>query len=202
MKAFKGANIVMGDQNIPETVATPQNPAPSPTARQSLPRVESEGAIAAYANFRSDLLASRKADAAMLWSGADSDRSGARQSSACRPMESFGLAPRTARRLKYGPFQNQVYVYVGDISALGESNDLYLVISNTSWPASGTTDPSAVRRSYDGYKGQKKSLAFQKRGDSLDFEYGGRKYRLTISQIYIALFGANKITVEICELGG
>ncbi len=203
IKAFKGANTVIDEPNIPEKVETPQNLAPRPTARLRMPRFESEGAIAAYANFSIETLAPREAVAAtLLWSGAGSRPSGVLQSSSCKQVEYFGLASRNTRRLKYEPFKNQVYVYVGDIGALGYGNDLYLVISDKPWPASGVTDPREVRRSYDAYKGQKKALTFQKLGDSLDFEYGGRKYRLTISQIYIAVFGSNKIAVEICERGG
>lgn len=118
----------------------------------------------------------------------------------CRKVESFGLEQRHIQRLKYESFQKKVFVYVGDIHTFKNTN-LYIFTADTGWQDSGYIKESDFLRRYDAISGDKKLLLkVERRGDSVEFDCSGQKYRLIVNGLYKVLLGADKISVEICEL--
>jgi hypothetical protein len=119
------------------------------------------------------------------------------QAGGCDKVESFGLEEYHARQLKYDPFQRGAYVYVGDIRAFGDT-DLYLAFGKPGFlPDSGKISESE----FDQKAGpNKKHLGVGHSGASVDFEDHGNSYRLTVTNIYLSIFGTNKIAVSICEM--
>ncbi|MCI0336793.1 MAG: hypothetical protein L0226_04405 [Acidobacteria bacterium] len=117
----------------------------------------------------------------------------------CQIVESFGLTQRSIRRLQYKPFQNQVFVYVGDIHYFGASSLYVFTDKSDAWPATASIPESEVQKRID-KSSSKEILRFKRTGQELYFGYGGKRYRLTVKQIYSVLFGADKIAVEICEM--
>ena len=126
---------------------------------------------------------------------------GPTQSMACEKVESFGLAEQNIRRLKFGAFQNEFYVYLGNVNSAGGTNTLYLLTSSSpnSWPESGEPQEKAFQRRFIKHQEWKTDFSFQRSGDSVDFRAEGRTFRLTISSIYSALIGPNSVAIEICE---
>jgi hypothetical protein len=122
----------------------------------------------------------------------------------CEKVESFGLQQKNIRRLKYGAFQNKLYVYVGSVSSFGGMNNIYLLSSGASgsWPESGTMEEKDLQQRFNSAREWKRQASFQKSGDYIDFSFDGRSYRLTVSRIYSPLFGTNSVAIEICQQRG
>ena len=98
------------------------------------------------------------------------------QSAACEIREAFGLAEHQSRQLKYERFRGIVWVGVNEISTLKGSN-VYLTVGEN-----------------------RRNFKAQKKGESLDFAFDGRRYRLIVAEIYAALVGPSKLAFQVCEL--
>lgn len=120
------------------------------------------------------------------------------QNSNCEKIESFGLEQYKVRTLKYHKFRGEVYVYVGDIRTFG-GTDLYLAIGKVSL-STGTGEISESEFLGRVGSSNKLKLNFKRKGASMEFDYLGMRYRLTVTNIYIAIFGTDKIAVDICEI--
>ena len=116
----------------------------------------------------------------------------------CQKVEGFTLKQNSIRRLKYANFQNQVYVYLGDIETFQNSNLYIFSDDSNAWPSSGYMKESKFNRRI-GSK-DKKILRFMKKNVSVIFEHGRDKYRLTIVDIYNILLGQDRAIVEICQI--
>jgi hypothetical protein len=121
----------------------------------------------------------------------------------CPVVESFGLDQRNIRRLKFEPFQGRVFVYVGDVhSVLWKTTKLFIVIGEgDSWPSSGKIEEADFYRRFNKIPNKNKVvLEVHRSGELTFFAYAGRRYRLTVTEVYAVLLGADKISIEICEL--
>src|SRR5947209_5126186 len=109
------------------------------------------------------------------------------QAGRCEKVESFGLEQYHLRSLKYAQFQGGVYLYVGDIRTFGDT-DLYLTFGKRGFlPEAGEMSESEFIEKVGSNK--KQHLSVNHSGTSTDFEYRGIEYRLTVTDIYTAIFG-------------
>jgi hypothetical protein len=123
----------------------------------------------------------------------------------CSAVESFGLEQRDIRQLKFEPFQGRVYVYVGDVhSVLWKPTKVFVVIGEKdSWPSSGQLKESEFYRRFNRISDKNKAyLEVHRSGEAMSFSYAGRRYRLTVTEVYAVLLGVDKIAIEICEMPG
>ena len=91
-------------------------------------------------------------------------------SDGCEIKEAFGLEEHQSRQLRYAQFRGAVFVGVNDIY------DIYLKIDQN-----------------------QSDLKVKQKGDYFDFGYDGRRYRLTVTEIYSAILGRSKLAFEVCE---
>jgi hypothetical protein len=92
-------------------------------------------------------------------------------SEGCDIKEAFGLEEHQSRQLQYAPFRGSVFVGVNGIY------DIYLKIDQN-----------------------QRDLKVKQKGEYFDFNYGGRRYRLTVTGIYAAMLGRSKLSFSVCEL--
>ncbi len=128
--------------------------------------------------------------------------SNAAQKPGCQIVESFGLDQRNIRRLKYAGFQNSVCLYVGDIHYTWySSTSVHIVVSNPEALPTGGMSPSDFSKRISGIgDGNRWTLNVGKQGDSTQFTFNGKSYRVTVKGVYASIFGTDKIGVEICEM--
>lgn len=128
--------------------------------------------------------------------------SNAAQKPGCQIVESFGLDQRNIRRLKYEKFQNSICLYVGDIHYTWyDPTTVYIVVSSPEALPTGGMNPSEFGKRVGGIgDGNKWILKAGKQGDSTQFAFNGKNYRVTVKGIYASLLGTDKIAVEICEM--
>lgn len=187
-KAFLGFDTTLTTPSIQEEVKKPEKPNLS-GAQGSLPQAgqrADEVAVIRKVGWGPEPAASLTTFAA-----------GPPQEVPCQKVESFGLEQYNVRKLKYERFRGEVFVYAGDVRALFGGTDVYVIIGKAPLPDDGQVSESDIEKA-SSFIARKGSI--KRRGDSIDFEHLGRKYRLTVTRIYTAVFGADKLAVSICEV--
>jgi len=183
--------ILYQDAKVDEYVKPVDSPKPpaSPTGQQ---RNLSDGALVGV-NY--------SPHTEMTLVPAASPGSNAAQKEGCQVVESFGLDQRSIRGLKYAGFQKSVSIYVGDIHYTWYSpTTVYIVAGSPDALPTGRMSPSEFSKRTGGIgNGNKWALNVGKQGDSTQFIFNGKSYRVTVKEIYASLFGTDKIAVEICE---
>lgn len=122
-----------------------------------------------------------------------------------RRVEYFGLKQEHVRRLRYGSFGGDVYVYVGDIvHPKSQPFDVHVFVDHSNpWRLTNQKAETRVReRNFNGRVGaftDEWTLKVRGPGSSRTFAYAGRRYTLTVKRVEVVLIGTDQIVLEICE---
>lgn len=122
-------------------------------------------------------------------------------SQVCRKVESFGLAAASIRQLKNHRFRNATFVHVGHIQAKKTIEVFVFRASPESWPSSGSTSPSEFQARLNTTGTSVLGRNRLSQGGSIAFHLSGSAYRLSLTRVFIALFGCNSVAIDICEQG-
>jgi hypothetical protein len=122
---------------------------------------------------------------------------------ACIP--ALNIVERTYVPIKDHPFQGNIYVYVGDLhhSEKGDKiSNLYVVVGShaLAYPENAKGSIRLKQRDFENlHIANSAKLSFYKAGASVDFEYAGAKYYLTVTAIHHPLGnGYENVDINIC----